>query len=507
MCTTIPFPTVASRIACGLCLILSAITVVSAQEKKFPYEAMVDLDAEYVRCGPGPKYYPTDKLARGQTVTVIRHDPGGWAMIAPPPESFSWIDAAYVQRLEGGRGTLTANNVIVHVGSKLGEERSVYQRTLSKNDGVEILGEAKVETERGPKTMYRIKPPPREYRWIATKALVAASAFKGGPAGAPLKPPTAPLPNIRGPIALETELPSQPGDDPFAPAIPVSSGPQPTASPVIAQPLSTSTGPALGGSSTPAANGASPESQVDPLRARFYEIDYRMREMLKRDPLEWNIPGIEHEFAELSKEPLPPNLQSLIQTRLRQLQKHGKMQRDFVELHKLTAETRQRDAQLISLQRQTEDQLRALENGSISTPTPAPSAPRPAARPTPTPTPAPRQPLPRAGQPSGPPVSTAPRPAPPTPAPAARPAPTVPAPKFDGAGIVQQRNDEGKPPFAIVAPDGRLLAYLQAPAELDLAPFVNFAMGITGARAFDETIKADVIQVQGLQPVQLQQQK
>lgn len=505
MCTTIPLPTAVSRIACGLCLILGTATAASAQEKKFPYEAMVDLDAEYVRCGPGPKYYPTDKLARGQTVTVIRHDPGGWAMIAPPPDSFSWIDAAYVQRVEGSRGTLTANNVIVHVGSKLGDERSVYQRTLSKNDGVEILGEAKVETERGPKTMYRIKPPPREYRWIATKALVPASAFKGGPAGAPLKPPTAPLPNIRGPIALETELPSQPGDDPFAPAIPVSSGPQPTAPPVIAQPLST--GPALGGSSTPAPNGTTPTSQVDPLRARFYEIDHRMREMLKRDPLEWNIPGIEHEFAELSKEPLPPNLQSLIQTRLRQLQKHAKMQRDFVELHKLTAETRQRDAQLISLQRQTEDQLRALEKGTIAAPTPQPAtpAPKPAVRPTPTPTPTPtpRQPLPRAGQPSGQPVQPPQRPGQPTPA--TRPAPPVATPKFDGAGIVQQRNDEGKPPFAIVAPDGRLLAYLQAPAELDLAPFVNFAMGITGTRAFDESIKADVIQVQGLQPVQLQQ--
>ncbi len=27
-----------------------------AQDRKFPYEAIVDVDSEYVRCGPGPKY-------------------------------------------------------------------------------------------------------------------------------------------------------------------------------------------------------------------------------------------------------------------------------------------------------------------------------------------------------------------------------------------------------------------------------------------------------------------
>jgi len=352
--------------------------------------------------------------------------------------------------------------------------------------------------------MYRIKPPPREYRWIATKALVAASAFKGGPAGAPIKP-TAPLPNIRGPIALETELPSQPGDDPFAPAIPVSSGPQLTQPPIVAQPVAQ--GPSLGGAAQETKATTPGVPQTDPLRARFYEIDQRMRDMLKRDPLEWNIPGIEREFAELSKEPISPNLQSLIQTRMRQLQKHAKMQRDFVELHQLTTETRQRDAQLISLQRQTEDQLRSLENGTA--PTPSSPMPTPTPRPTapvPTPIPAKQVAPARPAPPAGGPLVNVPGATPrqPTPAPSPRPA-TPAAPKFDGAGIVQKRSDEGKPPYAIVAPDGRLLAYLQAPPELDLSAFVDFAMGVTGARAFDESLKADVIQVQGLQPVQLQQ--
>lgn len=473
-----------------------------SQERKFPYEAVVDLDAEYVRCGPGPKYYPTDKLTRGQTVTVVRHDPGGWAMIAPPPESFSWINAEYVQRIDGKRGTVTANNIIVHVGSKLGDERSVYQRTLSKNDTVEILSEAKVVTERGPMTMYRIKPPAREYRWIATKALVPASAFKGGPAGAPLKPPAAPLPNITGPIALDTELPTAPEADPFAPAIPVSTGATPAgpemSAPIVAAPISN--GPSLG-STQPSPGPTTPAiGTIDPHRTRFYEIDEQMRAMLQRDPLEWNLDAVERDLLELNKQPIPPNLHVQIQSRLKHLQKYVRMQRDFTELHQLTSETKKRDAQLLSLQRKTEEQLRQLESGQVSAPSPTP-IPQPA--PSPTPRPAPVTPKPSLTPGQVVPISTGTRP--PVPAPSPRPANPAAVPKFDGAGIVQKRSDEGKPAYAIVAPDGRLLAYLQPPAELDLAPFVNFQMGVIGERAFDAAVGADVIQVRGLQPVVLRE--
>ncbi len=499
---------------CGLCLAAMFFSGVAAgQDRKFPYEAVVDLDAEYVRCGPGPKYYPTDKLTRGSTVTVIRHDPGGWAMIAPPPESFSWINSEYVQRLDGHRGTVTANNIIVNVGSKLGDERSVYQRTLSKNDAVEILSEAKVVTERGPVMMYRIKPPAREYRWIATKALVPSSAFKGGPAGTPLKPPAAPLPNITGPIALETEMPSEPNEDPFAPTIPVSSGSKPAgpsmSAPIVATPLPN--GPALT-TSPPSSSPTTPViGTIDPHRARFFEIDQQMRAMLQRDPLEWNLAAVEQDFVELDKQPIPPNLHAQIQSRLKHMQKYAKMQRDFTELHQLTSETKKRDAQLLSMQRQTEEQLRLLESGQVTTPSPTP-IPQPGPTPAPSPTPRPAPGTPKPSSPStsvpGPtvPISTGPRPSAPTPAPRpATPATPAGAPKFDGAGIVEKRSESGKPPYAIVAPDGRLLAYLQAPPELDLAPFVNFQMGVTGTRAFDAAVNADVIQVRGLQPVQLRQ--
>ncbi|MBL8848846.1 MAG: hypothetical protein JNG89_04150, partial [Planctomycetaceae bacterium] len=62
-----------------------------SQIEQFPYEATVQADDVHVRSGPGLRHYPTGKLNSGDHVTVIRHDPGGWYMIAPPAGSFSWI--------------------------------------------------------------------------------------------------------------------------------------------------------------------------------------------------------------------------------------------------------------------------------------------------------------------------------------------------------------------------------------------------------------------------------
>ncbi len=462
----------------GLSGILPATA--AAQDRKFPYEAIVDVDSEYVRCGPGPKYYPTSKLARGEKVMVHRHDPGGWVMIAPPADSFSWIQADYVQKLESGRGSLTANNVIVHVGSALGDERSVYQRTLSKGDTVEILQQAKLTTERGPMTMYKIKPPPREYRWIATKAIVPGTALKGG---GPLKPPSAPLPNITGPVAAADDLDPTTGPDPFAPAVPKNEANPGSATTKPVSLPGEPNGPTLtfpGETPTSPANPA-PEDATS-VRQRFDALDRELRSMLEQDPGRWEIERIETGLEQLEPQADTPGLRGLIQFRLRQLKKYRKVQNDFREFSRITSQTKQRDAELIALQQQTESQLRQIEAGD-----PIAAAPPSGLPATPVSTPAT----------GGPPVKPATNPA--------LPRPTFPAaaPKFDGAGIVQAVKETGKPGYALYAPDGRLLTYLVPPDGLDLAPYINFAMGVTGPRAKDEQLGADVLQVRSMQPVQL----
>src|SRR5262245_61810993 len=59
----------------------------------------VVVDQVAVRSGGSEKFYATGKLQRGQKVEVLRDSPEypGWLVIKPPPGSFSWINARFVQ--------------------------------------------------------------------------------------------------------------------------------------------------------------------------------------------------------------------------------------------------------------------------------------------------------------------------------------------------------------------------------------------------------------------------
>ena len=136
------------RIACTLAGMGSAAA--HAQIQQFPYEAVVQADDVYVRSGPGKNYYPTGKVALNQRVTVHRHDPGGWYMIAPPPGSFSWIDASLVQKTGPEEGVIQVAplaggqpaRAIVRIGSEFGDDHSIYSRELRNGDTVRVIGRA-----------------------------------------------------------------------------------------------------------------------------------------------------------------------------------------------------------------------------------------------------------------------------------------------------------------------------------------------------------------------------
>src|SRR5579863_5467148 len=93
-----------------LALLIAALPILAthgafAAAKEPPYEAVIEADEAFARCGPGRNYYPTSKLMRGDRVTVRRHDPGGWFMIDPPAGSFSLIRVDDVSA-EGNVGTV-----------------------------------------------------------------------------------------------------------------------------------------------------------------------------------------------------------------------------------------------------------------------------------------------------------------------------------------------------------------------------------------------------------------
>ena len=417
-------------------------SVADAQDRRFPYEAVVDVDEEFIRSGPGRVYFPTGKLARGDKVAVHRHDPGGWYMIAPPDGSFSWIQAEYVQRIDDKRGRLTANNVIVYVGSSLADERSVYQRTLSKGDTVEILDETIVNGERGPVSLYKIKPPSREYRWITGKSVVPAEGYRGRPAPK-FKPNLDPAPSIKGPIALEVD----PNGEAFAP-----SPFQPDTKQEPQPPVKT-------GEQAP--KDQPDESSLEAQRDELHELDRQFREMVVQDPTSWNLASLEQSYKSLDEATEHPSIRSSLQHRLRTVEKYARIQQDYVEFHQLTIATRQRDTQLASLQNQLE--------GAPQTPSRAAAAQAPAAH-------APGPPVPRR-----------------------------PGMPFDGAGIIERAavSPPGAPPFVLVNPDGRRLAYLQPPPGLDLNRYLRQSMGIYGERSHRPDFQSDLIVIRGMQPVRL----
>jgi hypothetical protein len=414
----------------------------SAAERKFPYEAAIDVAEEYVRSGPGQNFYPTSKLRRGDRVTVHRHDLGGWVMIAPPQGSFSWIQADYVRRKDGSTGVVTENNVIVRVGSQFNDERDWFQRELNKGDAVEILGEQTFETDRGPVAMLKITPPAREFRWIMGRAIVSADAL--------VRQPLKPAPVDNRPIVKKAP-PKVAEPDPF------SAGPVIEPPAVVDQPLIPKIeAPRL----TESTRQTGPDmAQINDAQSRMAEIDKEFHGMIEQDPATWSLSSLEQRYRQLETQLDSPVFQTRIKQRLSAVERYTKIQQEYEEFVRVAAESKQRDAQLLSLK----------YSGTPS-----------------------REP---AGLSTNVPPNTPPS------LPAAPPQPRT----FDGAGIIRSAANtiRNGPQFVLVSPNGRLLAYLQPAPGVDLRSYVGQSMGVMGQRSYRQELQAELIVVRSLQPVKL----
>ncbi|HEV8002657.1 MAG TPA: hypothetical protein VGP63_22410 [Planctomycetaceae bacterium] len=79
------------------------------------------------------------------------------------------------------------------------------------------------------------------------------------------------------------------------------------------------------------------------------------------------------------------------------------------------------------------------------------------------------------------------------------------SPPLDGAGIIQRAaaTSPNGPRHVLLAPNGRILAYLQAGGGVNLDAYVGRPMGIMGARAYRPELQTDLIVVRGIIPVRL----
>ena len=436
--------------------------VVRAEDRKFPYEAIVEAeDGENVRSGPGPKYYPTDKLQKGDRVMVHRHDPGGWCMISPPPGSFSWIRAEHVQKSGKDSGVLKANGVVVHIGSTINpDEFTTVQANLSKSDAVEILGEKNFPFEDGPRLMYKISPVKREWRWIPRKSIVALDSLRSDPF-----PAEQPQRKKRtGPVANAE-------DDTFAQ--PISTGS--SSNDAVVESAARSEKKSSDNTGV-RRTGPDPE-QMAAGRTRLDEIDGHFREMIRQEPPTWDLDSLETLYKELDEDIGVASMTSTIALRLDAVKRYRGIQKNYLEFSQLSSETKQRDAQLLALQAQpgTGPQSVAGANSAASNaPQTAMATGQPAMQQSPAQRPAQAQ-----GQ--------------------------TQTPAFDGAGIVQKmaKTFPGGPQYVLIAPDGRMLSFLTAEPGVDLNRHVGRAMGIVGQRVHRNDWNADTITVRSLQPVQL----
>ena len=436
--------------------------VVRAEDRKFPYEAIVETEnGENVRSGPGPKYYPTDKLQKGDRVMVHRHDPGGWCMITPPPGSFSWIRAEHVQKSGKGSGVLKANGVVVHIGSTINpDEFTTVQANLSKSDAVEILGERNFNFDDGPRLMYKISPVKREWRWIPRKSIVAVDALRQDPF-----PPEQPQRKKRtGPVANADE-------DSFAQPISTAS----TSNETVVESTARSEKQT---SATAGVRRTGPDTeQLTAARTRLDEIDNHFREMIRQEPPTWDLDSLETLYKELDEDFEIATITSSIVLRLDAVKRYRGIQKNYLEFSQLSSETKQRDAQLMAIQPQPGAGQQSVP-GSNPVPYNAPLTAMAPVQPAMSQTPAQK------------------------PAQAQAQAQT---PAFDGAGIVQKmaKTFPGGPQYVLIAPDGRMLSFLTAEPGVDLNRHVGRAMGVVGQRVHRNDWNADTITVRSLQPVQL----
>lgn len=470
-----------------LCILLVvAVSKTSfAQGQKFPYKARVISSETYVRSGGGENFYPTLVLAKDTVVTVRRHDPGGWYKIDPPEGSFSWIATTYVRQTSADTGVVSTGDAIVSVGSQFGDETTVWQRKMLPGEEVKLLGQQIVETEAGPRKMYKIAPPAREYRWVSGRDILPMDQQ-----------------------ALETR-----DNDPYAvPSAVIKQNQQlanqrPVESPTSSAPL-------------PKYSPSQSLARLQNIRKEklaLREVDHEFRVMLLQIPTEWQLDEIEQKYQKLQETSSYPPLAGQIDLRYPAINRYRIRKAEYDDFKRMTSETEKLDAQLMASQYglPTDDATSAVDGSqSAGTQLPYDALSQTATGPTtfPSELTIPEISLTQNWQSgviaapsvesavSGLPVVASTEPTPSSTNPAG--SPTSEQVAFVGAGFVQ-RGITSESEYVLMSPAGKILAHLSPGQSVDLEPHIGQSVGLKGKRFFDSELSKDRIDVSGLQRVRL----
>jgi hypothetical protein len=174
--------------------------------------------------------------------------------------------------------------------------------------------------------------------------------------------------------------------------------------------------------------------------AQLDQLDARLRALLDEDPLEWNFAPLEEDYRALREKIANGNVRAMIDARLTRIAQFKAQQARARDVAQIMEATSRREAELVQVQERQEARLLALRQ-----------------------------------------------------------------PRFDAAGIVDRAALAGPhaPRFALLATNGRVLAYLLPGPGIDLGRWLRHAVGVTGSRTHDPRLRADVITVTGISAVQL----
>jgi hypothetical protein len=108
------------------------------------------------------------RLRRGDRVTVVGEEPGGWLAITPPSGSFSWIEATSVELLPDGKALVAVEQTRVRPGGPGARFPGAAQVTLFRGTVVRRLDLPALSLGKGAsaRCWLAIVPPEPERRYI-----------------------------------------------------------------------------------------------------------------------------------------------------------------------------------------------------------------------------------------------------------------------------------------------------------------------------------------------------
>jgi len=192
--------------------LVAALLAAAAEDAgKVQYVATVKVPEAEVRSGAGdsPQLYSTNRLHKGDKVEVLKELEGGWLAIKPPPGSFSWINARFVEQVAPGKPMwVVVAHPEVRVPLLMGSDVRGDKPTV---EGVRVVRGTQLRSI-GPERAaddgrwLPVEPPVSEVRYLRAEA-VSRTGLEADTAAAPAAPP----PNVgqQGRVAAKPPQPAE----------------------------------------------------------------------------------------------------------------------------------------------------------------------------------------------------------------------------------------------------------------------------------------------------------